>query len=92
MALTLAARAGDLIVIGSPSVRVASLDSRSEATLTRDDGQHLKLNTSRAVEIIPNVYAQVGKKVSGQFIRLVFDAPRNVKIFRSALLPPRTCN
>jgi len=85
MALVLGVNNGDTFLIGRRQVEVVLIVNRAEIILKRDDGEIFTVRRHLATEVFNGVFISTGPRQEvSRRARLVFNAPKNVRIQRCA--------
>jgi hypothetical protein len=82
MALALGVKIGDVVDIAAYWIAVLSVDSRSRATLVRNDGTKIPITSKGLTEVAPDVWIGLGPDAATMKLRLLFEAPRDPSIRR----------
>jgi len=82
MALTLGVKIGDVVDIATNWIALLSVDSRTRATLIRNDGTKIPITSKGLTEVAPGVWVGLGPDAATMKLRLLFEAPRDLAIRR----------
>lgn len=82
MALVLGLTQGDVVDIADHWIEVLSVRARKTATIVTNVGEKVEISAGYATEILPTVWVQVGLGSSKQLLRLLFVAPKSLRISR----------
>lgn len=89
MALVLGVNPGDTFLIGRRYIRILGIPHRAKIILERDDGEIFTARRHLATEVFNGVFISTGPRLEvSRRARLVFNAPRSVRIQRCA--PPQS--
>lgn len=81
MPLVLTVGIGDSVQVGSATLRLDEIRARSRVRLTRvGTAQSFNVQAGRAFEVLPGVGLALGDRTTSTTARLLFDAPRDIKI------------
>jgi hypothetical protein len=85
MALVIGVDNGDTFLIGRRQVEVVLIVNRAKIILKRDDGEIFTVRRHLATEVFNGVFISTGPRLEvSRRARLVFNAPRSVRIQRCA--------
>ncbi len=82
MALALGVKIGDVVDIAAYWIAVLSVDSRTRATLIRNDGTKIPITSKDLTEVAPDIWVGLGPDPATRKLRLLLDAPRELAIRR----------
>lgn len=91
MALNFTVKVGDTVYVEGRSLLVRSSEGPVMASLETDDGREVHIQDDKAAEVYPDVLVSVGLKSAPGVVSLVFNAPREIRIWRSGH-PPKDWN
>lgn len=82
MALVLGLNIGDVVDIANDRIAVLSANSRHKATLLANGGRKVTVFAKSQVELLRDVWVQLGPWISKKHVKLLLDAPKSISRWR----------
>ena len=82
MALVLSLREGDQVRIGDVIASVTAVRAHDDFDMTVVGDRPRAITDRRATEIVDDVFVSAGPRISAGFVRVAFEAPRDIRIVR----------
>lgn len=84
MALILSLREGDDFYVGDSRILLTKIAGPRQFTVETPDGSHWGIVDDRMTEVMPDVLVSSGTQGTSTQVRVVIEAPREIRILRGA--------